>query len=193
MAQQKSSYSFRLAFLILGCVLTVTACENDQAVVDSLFKKKIAVEEAKNVESYLSQSGRVKARLTGPYMLRYQADSPYLEFPRTLHVDFYNDSTKIESTVDARYGKFVEYDHKVLLRDSVVVINRDRGDTLKTQELWWDQDKHLFYTDKPADMLQADKIIHAQLGIRAAQDLSWYTFYDANGPVLVPNNGGLPK
>jgi LPS export ABC transporter protein LptC len=173
----------------MGCFFVFTSCENDEAEVNSLFKKKVAVEEAKNVESYLSQSGVTKAKLTSPYMLRVQADSPYLEFPRTMHVDFYNDSTEIESTVDARYAKYVEFDRKVLLRDSVLVKSIKNGDTLRTQELWWDQDKKEFYTDKPAHVYQRDKIIFAKNGLRAAQDLTSYTFYSSSGPMLVPNSG----
>lgn len=189
MRKTNSSYYFTMAALLVGCFFVITACENDQEVVDQLFKKKIAIEEAKYVESYLSQGGKVKAKLTAPYMLRYQADSPYIEFPRTLHVDFYDDSARIESTVDARYAKYVEFDHKVLLRDSVLVISLKKGDTLRTQELWWDQDKQEFYTQKPADIYQRDKIIHAKDGLRASQNLASYTFYNASGPVLVPSSG----
>jgi LPS export ABC transporter protein LptC len=176
----------------MGCFFV--SCENDQEMVNNLFKKKIAIEEAKNVESYFSQSGTVKAKLTSPYMLRYtgQVDSPYMEFPRTLHVDFYDDSTVIESTLDARYAKYVEYDHKVLLRDSVLVQNLKNGDTLRTQELWWDQDKQQFYTDKPAHIYQRDKIIFAENGLQAAQNFSSYTLFNSSGPVAVPNNG-MPK
>jgi LPS export ABC transporter protein LptC len=183
------TYYFVVAALLMGCFFVFTSCENDEKEVDSLFKKQVAVEEAKNVESYLSQSGVVKAKLTSPYMLRVQADSPYMEFPHTMHVDFYNDSTVIESTVDSRYAKYVEYDHKVLLRDSVLVQSLKNGDTLRTQELWWDQDKKEFYTDKPAHVYQRDKIIFAKNGLRAAQDLTTYTFYKSSGPMLVPSNG----
>jgi LPS export ABC transporter protein LptC len=186
------TYYFLAAALLTGCFFVFTSCENDQAVVDQLFKKKTAVEEAKTVESFLSQSGKVKAKLTSPYMLRVQADSAYMEFPRTLHVDFYDDSTVIESTLDARYAKYVEFDHKVLLRDSVLVQSIKNGDTLRTQELWWDQDKQEFYTDKPAHVYQRDKIIFAKNGLRAAQNLTSYTFYSSSGPMLVPNNG-IPK
>jgi len=181
-------YYFFAAALLMGSFI-FSSCENDQAEVDAFFKKKISAEVAKNIESYLSQSGKVKAKLTSPYMLRYQADSPYIEFPRTLHVDFYDDSTVIESTVDAKYAKYVEFDHKVLLRDSVLVQSIKNGDTLRTQELWWDQDKKEFYTDKPAHVYQRDKIIFAKDGLRAAQDLTSYTFYSSSGPMLVPNSG----
>jgi LPS export ABC transporter protein LptC len=173
----------------MGCFFVFTSCENDEHVVEGLFAKKTAVEEAKKVESYLSQSGKVKAKLTSPYMLRVQADSPYMEFPHNLHVDFYDDSTVIESTLDARYAKYVEFDHKVLLRDSVLVVSIKNGDTLRTQELWWDQDKQEFYTNKPAHVFQRDKIIFAKDGLRAAQNLTSYTFYSSSGPMLVPNNG----
>jgi LPS export ABC transporter protein LptC len=183
------SYYFLAAALLLGCFFVITSCENSQEEVDQLFKKKIAIEEGKNIESYLSQSGRVKAKLTAPYMLRYQADSPYIEFPHSLHVDFFDDSTKVESTVDAHYGKYVEFDHKVLLRDSVLVISLRNGDTLRTQELWWDQDKQQFYTTKPAHVFQRDKIIFAKNGLTASQNLTSYTFYEASGPMLVPQSG----
>ena len=192
MQSKRTTYYLFAAALLMGCFFV--SCENDQEVVNALFKKKIAVEEAKNIESYLSQSGTVKAKLTSPYMLRYtgQVDSPFIEFPRTLHVDFYDDSTVIESTLDARYGKYVEYDHKVLLRDSVLVVNIKNGDTLRTQELWWDQDKQEFYTDKPAHVLQRDKTIFAQNGLRAAQNLTSYTLFSSSGPVRVSNNE-IPK
>jgi LPS export ABC transporter protein LptC len=189
MRRTNRTYYFVAAALLMGCFFVFTSCENDEKEVNNLFKKQVAVEEAKNVESYLSQSGTVKAKLTSPYMLRVQADSPYMEFPRTMHVDFYNDSTVIESTVDAHYAKYVEFDHKVLLRDSVLVQSIKNGDTLRTQELWWDQDKKEFFTDKPAHVYQRDKIIFAKNGLRAAQDLTSYTFYSSSGPMLVPSNG----
>jgi LPS export ABC transporter protein LptC len=190
---RKSSYYFTVAALLVSCFFLVTACENDEKEVNDLYNQKLSVEEGVNIESYLSQGGKTKAKLTSPYMLRYQTpDSPYLEFPRTVHVDFYNDSLQIESTVDSRYAKYIEFAHKVLLRDSVLVKSMKNGDTLRTQELWWDQDKQQFYTDKPAHVLQRDKIIFAKDGLRAAQDLTSYTFYNSSGPMLVPQNG-MPK
>lgn len=189
MRSTRITYYLLAATLLMGCFFVFTSCENDENVVEGLFAKKTAVEEAKKVESYLSQSGKVKAKLTSPYMLRVQADSPYMEFPHALHVDFYDDSTVIESTLDSRYAKYVEFDHKVLLRDSVLVVSIKNGDTLRTQELWWDQDKQEFYTSKPAHVYQRDKIIFAKDGLRAAQNLTSYTFYSSSGPMLVPNNG----
>jgi len=183
-----TTHKFSRVAMLLGCLCIAISCENSDKEIDELGKKKTGVEEAKNIVSYLSESGKVKAKLTSPYMLRFLTDSPYIEFPRTLHVDFYNDTAKIESTVDAKYAKYVEFERKVLLRDSVVVLSLANGDTLRTQELWWDQNKQQFYTDKPAEVHQRDKIIPAQGGLKAAQNLSWYEFFKVKeGQIAVPN------
>lgn len=180
---------FSIAALLLGCFFVLPSCENDEKELDLYYKKKTGVEEGKQVESYLSQEGKVKAKLTSPYMLRYQADSPYIEFPRTLHVDFYDSLSNIESTVDAKYAKYVEFDRKVLLRDSVKVISLKNGDRLETKQLWWDQNLQEFYTSDTAYIYQTDKTIIAQKGLRAKQNLTSYTFLDAKGPILVPASG----
>lgn len=164
-----------------GSCFFLLACENDPKKVDELFRKKVAVEEAFGVEGYLSQEGKVRGKLTAPYMKRYLADSPYVEFNRSLHVDFYKDSTLIESTLDARYARQMEYERKILLRDSVVIINRLKGDTLRTTELWWDQNKQEFYTDKPCNINQRTGYSYARNGLWAKQDLSEWWQYSASG------------
>lgn len=181
-----SKYLFPIAALLTGCFFVIAACENDPQVVANLYKKKIGVEEGFTIESYLSQDGVVKARLVAPYMLRAQTDSPYLEFPRTLHVDFYDSTTKKESYLDARYGKYFEFERKVLLKDSVLVINMKNGDTLRTKKLWWDQNKSEFTTDDTAYIFQPDKIILAANGLQAAQNLTNIKFYNSSGILAVP-------
>jgi LPS export ABC transporter protein LptC len=156
--------------------------------VQHLGDKKTAVEEAKTVESYLSQNGKVKAKLTAPYMLRYLTDSTYVEFPHSLHVDFYNDSLAVESQLDALYGKYREWEKKVYLRDSVVVINKMTGDTLRSPELWWDQRTEKIYTDKPVRIHTRDKVIFGEHGLIASQDFTEYVINQAQGQLTVPKD-----
>ena len=135
------------AALITGCFF-VSGCENDVNVVRELGRKKTGVDEGRNISSYLSMNGRMKAHLTAPLLLRYQGDSASKAvFPKTLHVDFYNDSLKIESQLRADYGQFLENEKKVFLKDNVVAFNI-KGDTLFCSELNWDQNAGRFYTDK---------------------------------------------
>lgn len=150
-------------------------------------RKKAAVDEVLTVTSFMSQDGLMKAKLTAPYMLRHQADSAYIEFPRTLHVDFYNDSMQVESILDAHYARYKELERKVFLKDSVVVINIAKKDTLKTSELWWDQNTQQFYTDKPVRIYEPDKTIFGT-GLKAAQNFDWYNIFNITGTVLTNGN-----
>jgi LPS export ABC transporter protein LptC len=172
-------------------LLALTACENDEKKIDAWTKKVVMQEEATQVISYLSQDGKLKAKLTAPLMYRVSADTLYTEFPKTLHVDFYNDSTLRESWLDSRYGKYFDNLNKVYLRDSVVVINI-KGDTLKCQDLWWDQNTKLFYSDKYAEYRTTDKKIYPGKGLEATQDFSRVTFKEVTG-VLQVKGSGFPE
>lgn len=179
-------YFYTAAFLTGCCFLL--SCENDPKEIDRLTRDVLEVEEATGVESFLSQNGVMKAKLTAPRMLRVLSDTIYVEFPQTLHVDFYNDSIQIESWLDSKYGKYYENLDKVYLRDSVVVINI-KGDTLKCPDLWWDQNKQLFYTDKYAEYHAKGKNITGGRGLEATQDMSTVTFKDPTGVVEVSDQG----
>jgi LPS export ABC transporter protein LptC len=172
-------------------IFLFAACENDPAEVKNWTERKTLMEEGRNVESYLSQGGVMRAKLKSPLMYRSQTDTVYTEFPNTLHVDFYDDSVQVESWLTSQYGKYYENLNKVYLRDSVTVINRE-GDTLRCPELWWDQSLQKFYTDKPARLDGPDKHITGNQGLEATQDLKVVIFKYPTGPFQV-KEGGLPE
>jgi len=185
--------------LLLIAVLAVS-CGGKTAVRPSNLVHQIIPEEADSITSLLSEpvdsgsklAARVKGKLTSPFMLRYdRTDSPYAEFPRSLHVDFYNDSMQIESKLDAKYGKYLQNQEKVFLRDSVVVKNILKGDTLRCKTLWWDQHTERFTTDDSVRIYTPDKILYGT-GMEADQNFRWYTIRHMTGMVL--NSGGnIPK
>jgi LPS export ABC transporter protein LptC len=187
---------YRYSAFLVPCALCLvpflfTSCENDPGEIELWTKKTDLKEEAKTVESYLSQSGVMKAKLTAPLMYRYQRDTVYTEFPKTLYVEFYDDSIKVESWLTASYGIYYDNLNKVFLRDSVTVINNE-GDTLRTPELWWDQNAGKFYTDKPSRLDGKDKHIFCKDGIDGPQDLKVITCHNPTGPFNV-KEGNRPR
>ncbi len=163
-----------IAALIWGCFF-MAGCENDIEQVQALGKKKIGVEEGKNIISLLSNDGKLKAKLTAPLMLRFQQDSIKTEFPKSLHVDFFDTLTTKESELFAKYGRYLENDNKVFLKDSILFFSRNR-DTLWCNELYWDQAKGTFFTDKPAIVNQGgNQKIYAAEGLIADQNFKWFT------------------
>ncbi len=179
--------SIHYSSVLAACGLVLIAffmsgCENDVKTIRELTENKVTQEEATNIESFFSQEGKMKAKLTAPLMIRVIADTVYAEFPKTLHVDFYDDSAKVETRLDSKYGKYFETQNKVYLRDSVVVINV-KGDTLKSPDLWWDQSTKLFYTDKYAIYHGIGKDIYGGKGLTATQDLNSIIFNQPTGTI----------
>jgi hypothetical protein len=190
--QNPLHYTARLiAHSLLLIAFLFSSCENDVKVINDLTEKKVMKEEAIKIEGFLSQDGKMKAKLKAPLMLRVSADTLYVEFPNTLHVDFYDDSANIESRLDSRYGKYFENLGKVYLRDSVIVITV-KGDTLRSPDLWWDQNTKLFYTDKYAVYNGIGKVIHGGKGLVATQDLNSIIFNEPTGTMQTSPNG-FPK
>jgi hypothetical protein len=158
------------AAFITGCIF-LYACENSKEDIDKLSAKQLSVEEAIKVDINYTLAGKTKAKLTAPLMLRVQDTVPYVEFPKTLHVDFYNDSGRIESILDARYAKYNESQSRILLRDSVRFIGLKNGDTLYCNELYWDRNRlpYQFYTESPTQVSTKMQNINS-IGFECSQD-----------------------
>lgn len=179
---------YRSLLPVLAVCLLLSSCENSQEEIDAYTRRVQMQEVAHDVESYLSQAGKMKARLKAPLMYRVMSDSQYLEFPNSLHVDFYDDSTRIETWLDSKYGKYFENLDKVYLRDSVIIITL-KGDTLRCHDLWWDQNKAIFYTDSVATYRSPGNNISGGRGMEATQDLKTVTFRYPLGDMVISSSG----
>lgn len=166
--------------------MLLTGCENDPAEVEALTKKKQEVEVGHDIKGDFSQAGTLKADLVSPLMYRVKADTPYTEFPKSVHVNFYKEKNAIESVVEARYAKYYETLGKVFLRDSVVVYNNS-GDTLHCDDLWWDQNASIFYTDNHVVIHTATQDLEGY-GLWALANFSKYIIKRVSGNVAIPDS-----
>jgi LPS export ABC transporter protein LptC len=177
---------FYLAAILNGCIF-LYGCENDEGEVKNLYSKKLGIEEAKDITLNYTVSGKTKAVLTAPNMLRVQDTMPYYEFPKTLQTLFYNDAGLVESKLTAMYAKYKESQSVVFLRDSVKVINMLKGDTLYCMELYWDRSRtgNEFYTDKPVRIRTRTQILDG-LGMESSQDFNNWHIINVTGIIDVP-------
>jgi len=185
--------SSRRAFFISIAIWLLLAalfssCEASDKELKDMSSHNLGVEEIKNADINYTLGGKAKAKLLSPLMLRVQENIPYVEFPKKLHVDFYNDSGSVDSRLDALYGKYFETQSKVFLKDSIVIINV-LGDTLYCNELWWDRNKagSEFYTDKPVRIRRKMEIIDG-VGMEARQDFKEWHIIQSTGVIKVPNS-----
>lgn len=178
----------RSAKLFILSTLFFMACENDKSAIQEIYTKSSGVEIADSVNINYTTGGKVKAVLTSPLMHRIQ-DSSLVVFPNTLLVTFYNEEGIPESKLTAKFGKYLEFQNEVFLRDSVRVINFLKGDTLITDELMWDRKRtgNEFYTNKPVKIRTKTQILNG-IGMEANQNFKSYHIIESTGIIDVPNN-----
>lgn len=172
---------------IFFCCLFLCACENNKTRNKNSNKNKLNIEEAVNIKLNYTLGGKVKAILSSPLMLNIQDQTPYIVFPNKLHVDFYNQAGIIESKLDANYAKYEQNQSKIFLKDSVVLFNVQKGDTLYCNELYWDRNKPgtEFYTDKPVRIRTKTETIDGK-GMEASQDFKNWRILHSIGIISVP-------
>jgi len=163
----------KLAVAFLSSCFFMAACENNIDAVKALGAKVGGIDVGKNVAIYVSNNGKLGAKLTAPLMNRYLIDSSkMIEFPQSIHVDFYKDSNQIESQLTAKYAKYKEEENIVYLKEDVVIFNT-LGDTLWCKEIYWDQNTGKFYTEKDVVVKQHNPLakIYGK-GLEANQNLT---------------------
>lgn len=156
--------------------------------INKITSKGIGVETAKGVTIIYTIGAQTKSRITAPLMFIHETIAPYVEFTKTIHADFFDDSLHIESIMDAHYAKYMETESKVFLKDSVVVMNK-KGDTLYCNELYWDRNRvgHEFYTDKPVRIRTPTEILDGD-GLDAPQDFHNWHLINGRGIVRVSSS-----
>jgi LPS export ABC transporter protein LptC len=177
-----------IAAILQGCIF-LCGCENDEKDVKNLYSKKLGIEEATIVKLNYTTAGKIKAILTAPLMLRVQDTMPYYEFPKTLQADFYNEEGLKESKLTALYAKYKETQSIVFLKDSVKVINMQKGDTLYCKELYWDRNRTglEFYTDKPVRIRTKTQVLDG-VGMESSQDFNNWRIIKVTGTLQIPSS-----
>jgi len=85
-------------------------------------------------------------------------DQPYSEFRSGIKVSFYEGNEKPAGTVFSKYAKYTDKKKLWELKDSVVIVN-ETNDKLETEQLFWDQEKDMIYTDRFIKITNEDQTV----------------------------------
>lgn len=83
--------SYQLFFGMIVCLISFSlfSCENKREDIETFSKKKTGIETAKGVTIIYTIGANTKSRITAPVMLRHVDVNPFIEFPNTVHADFF--------------------------------------------------------------------------------------------------------
>lgn len=164
------------------------SCENDKELVNGFnnSKKKIPDESASDIEIIYSDYGVARMKLNAPKLERYLGDTPYVEFPEGIQVEFFDSLKKPESKLTAGYAISRETENIMEAKRDVIVIN-EKGEILNTEHLVWDQTKEKIYTQEFVKITTADEIIMGE-GMEADQHFTHYKIKNITGTINIKND-----
>lgn len=176
-----------ILFLVL-----FAACKNDPKEIDALVTKGAQQEDkAEEVTILYSDNGHMKMRLFAKEFVKNDvAKPPYTDMRKGIRVEFYDDSMNVESTLTARYARYYEKQGNILIRDSIVIVNK-KGEKLNTEELVWNQSAKKLFTEKFVKIITASQVMYGD-GLEANEDFTWYRILNPKGIVSV-NKSEMPE
>lgn len=180
-----SHLSYTLKTLQGILFLLFLSCGNKTKDINDLMSKAAMQEDkAYGVTIIYSENAKVKARLFANEFIHNEgAKPPYYDARKGLKMEFYNDSTLVESTLTAKYARYYEQEGNILIRDSIIIVNK-KGEELKTEELVYNQKLKKFYTEKQVRITSPTQILYGD-GLEANEDFSWYNIINIKGMFAV--------
>lgn len=149
-----------IAALFWGAVLFSSCANNNINQINAFHHPPGAPEVvASNIEILFSDSAIIRFKLNAPSLKIYQdEEEPFTEFPEGFSLLQFNTNNEITSSIVASYGKHFEKKALWEARQNVVAIT-ESGDTLKTELLYWDEQKDMIYSDQYVKFIQKEQII----------------------------------
>lgn len=179
---------FRQTFFLFVLLLFALSSCNDSKEVDDIMQKQqtFPTEKAEVVEILYTDSGLVRIRITAPEMNHYtfNVPEPYTEMPKGIYVEFYNDSSKIKTTLRADYGIRYEKTKRTEVKRNVVVVNL-AGETLNTDKLDWDETSRKIYSDEKVQIKTKNDLLKGT-GLEANEDFSEWEIKNPVGTATAP-------
>jgi LPS export ABC transporter protein LptC len=177
----------RRAILVLIAITWITACENDLDKIHTVTSvDHMPDASGSNYEILYSDSFRVQVRILAPLIERYsRVEDPYIKFPKGMTAYFYNDSLKIDAYIKAKDVVYFQKENLWEAKNNVEARNLSNGNQINTEHLFWDERKHLIYSNTRSRIVNEEGTFYGENGFEARQDLSWYRLKKSKGVVTV--------
>lgn len=143
---------------------------------------------AYDIVYYRSDSGIVQVELTAPMMVNQGNDTSYLEFPQGFHALIFNNIHQVVSEISADYGINHSKERFVEAVGNVCVENREKGQSMYSDRLYWYQDTKMIYTRSKVRIIMPDKDITGD-SLVAGENFEEYTIYNSQATFEVEDEG----
>lgn len=171
--------------MVFTTAMLFSCTNNVKEVRDFLADKNLPIGEAYNINHKHTDSGRVDIKMRAPIMLDFsnRENHPYNEFSKGIKI------TTIEKngdsvTVEGGYAKSYRRTEVSEIKDNVVVTNYAQKNKLVTEQIYWDQKTHYFFTEKKFTFYTLTDTIYGT-GFEATEDLKTWWVKNQSGVINI--------
>ncbi|MFT5581339.1 MAG: LPS export ABC transporter protein LptC [Psychromonas sp.] len=179
----KSTYKIFYIIIPVSILLAgmLVSCVNDLEEIKKItYDPKAPNEVTTDLEVFFVDSGYPKVKIFAKLAETYLLPEEVTKFKDGVRVDFFDEVGVKTSTLTALYGEIQTSKNQMMVRDSVVLYNYEKQQTMFTEELFWNQTDSLIFTDKKVKVISPDGIIYGK-GIITHQDFKVYEFKNPTG------------
>jgi LPS export ABC transporter protein LptC len=184
----KQVTSLFLPVLLLS-VLLLAACENDLKKIKEISAKLVSqpIDTTRGVEVIYSDSAIVKGKMLTPLMIHYAVTKPYYTMPKGVKVIFYDKNLKetgnivSDSAIQRDNEKLTEFHRNVVATNA-------QGETFQSDELIWDQQKKILYSNKPVKITTVGGDVMNGMDFKSDDQLSHPIMKQSTGSFNVSEN-----
>jgi LPS export ABC transporter protein LptC len=171
--------------LIVLLALILGSCENEISKIKSVtVTEEPPAMAAEGFEVLISDSSVIRSKLQTPLLIKHDNEKdPFIEFPKGMKIVQYDAKMNIISSITAQYAKNFTGENRWEAKNNVIAVNQ-KGDTLKTEYLVWDEAKKKIYSDQFVKIIQKDQV-YTGIGFESNQDFSSYHIKNLKGNMYV--------
>ena len=175
----------RMLIISISLTILITSCKNDIETIQALTSESNLPDiTGFQVEMDYTDSGMLKGKIFAPEVFQYdRSEEPYYEFPKGMRAVIY--AAAGEYTIQANYG--IYYYNKQLWegRNNVLIDNKETGEKIETEQIFWDQKEKRIYSDKYTKVTNKDGVFIGENGIEADDEFRKFRMIGYSGKVTV--------
>ena len=173
--------NLRQTFILIFSLIVFSSCENlEEDIKNFIDLENLAVEQLTNSDIIYTENGYLKVKVISKSMERFSDKEERIELSGGVHFDFYKlDSTNTKSVLTCEKAT-INHTTNIMIANNNVVLKGSDGKELKSEQLIWDKNKNLVYTESDIIIQTEDEIISG-VGFKSTPDFTEYEIKKAKG------------
>ncbi|MDE0471990.1 MAG: LPS export ABC transporter periplasmic protein LptC [Ekhidna sp.] len=171
-------------FLVLCLFAFLNACDQRKELVDQpLYEGPIS--SLDSISTFISDSGLFVMHIQAPKQHEFELGD--IEWLEGVVVEYFDKKGNVTTIFSANYVYYTKKEELYHAKGNVVVRSNETGDELTTEELFWDEAKEEYYTEKFVT-IKSDDEVHTGEGLTANQNFTSYQILKPSGTFILEDN-----